>query len=91
MGLLPAHDDWRDTRLTTTHGIYHIPEELPRLSRVEIPGPSFLILQGSLRVLTVTQYAIDLCKTLAVEVTDLSSEVQRLVFYQGMRKKYFSD
>jgi hypothetical protein len=40
---------------------------------------SFVTTQGSFAVLTATQYAIDLCKTLAVEVPDLSGEVQRLV------------
>ena len=40
---------------------------------------SFVISQGSFAVLTATQYAIDLCKTLGFEVPDLSGEVKRLV------------
>ena len=40
---------------------------------------SFVILQGSFGVLTATQYAIDFCKALGVEVPDLSGEVKRLV------------
>ncbi len=40
---------------------------------------SFVTSQGSFAVLTATQYAIDLCKALGVEVPDLSDEVQRLV------------
>jgi hypothetical protein len=40
---------------------------------------SFVTTQGSFAVLTATQYAIDFCKALAVEVPDLSGEVQRLV------------
>jgi hypothetical protein len=40
---------------------------------------SFVTSQGSFAVLTATQYAIDLCKTLGVAVPDLSDEVQRLV------------
>ena len=40
---------------------------------------SFVTFQGSFGVLTATQYAIDLCKALAVEVPDLSGEVKRLV------------
>jgi hypothetical protein len=41
---------------------------------------SFVTSQGSFAVLTATQYAIDLCKAVGVEVPDLSGEVQRLVF-----------
>jgi hypothetical protein len=41
---------------------------------------SFVTLQGSFAVLIATQYAIDFCKTLGVEVPDLSGEVQRLVY-----------
>ena len=40
---------------------------------------SFVTSQGSFAVLTATQYAIDLCKALGVDVPDLSGEVQRLV------------
>ena len=40
---------------------------------------SFVTSQGSFAVLTATQYAIDLCKALGVEVPDLSGEVQNLV------------
>ena len=40
---------------------------------------SFVTSQGSFAVLTATQYAIDLCKALGIEVPDLSGEVQRLV------------
>jgi hypothetical protein len=40
---------------------------------------SFVTTQGSFAVLTATQYAIDLCKTLELEVPDLSGEVKRLV------------
>ncbi len=40
---------------------------------------SFVTSQGSFAVLTATQYAIDICKALGVEVPDLSGEVQRLV------------
>jgi len=40
---------------------------------------SFVTTQGSFAVLTATQYAIALCKALAVEVPDLSGEVQRLM------------
>jgi hypothetical protein len=40
---------------------------------------SFVITQGSFAVLTATQYAIDVCKTLGLEVPDLSGEVKRLV------------
>jgi hypothetical protein len=40
---------------------------------------SFVTSQGSLAVLTATQYAIDLCKAVGVEVPDLSSEVKHLV------------
>ena len=34
---------------------------------------------SSFAVLTATQYAIDLCKAVGVEVPDLSGEVKRLV------------
>ncbi len=44
---------------------------------------SFVITQVSFKVLTATQYAIDLCKTLGVEVPDLSGEVKRLVPARG--------
>jgi hypothetical protein len=40
---------------------------------------SFVTTQGSFAVLTATQYAIDLCKSLRIEVPDLSGEVKRLV------------
>jgi hypothetical protein len=40
---------------------------------------SFVTSQGSFAVLTATQYAIDFCKALGVEVPDLSGEVKRLV------------
>ena len=40
---------------------------------------SFVTSQGSFAVLTATQYAIDFCKTLGIEVPDLSGEVKRLV------------
>ncbi len=40
---------------------------------------SFVTTQGSFTVLTATQYAIDLCKAVGVEVPDLSGEVKRLV------------
>ncbi len=40
---------------------------------------SFVSSQGSVAVLTATQYAIDLCKALGVEVPDLSSEVKHLM------------
>jgi hypothetical protein len=40
---------------------------------------SFVTTQGSFAVLTATQYAIDLCKAMGVEVPDLSGEVKRLV------------
>ncbi len=40
---------------------------------------SFVTSQESFAVLTATQYAIDLCKAVGVEVPDLSGEVQRLV------------
>jgi hypothetical protein len=40
---------------------------------------SFVTAQGSFAVLTATQYAIDLCKAMGVEVPDLSGEVKRLV------------
>jgi AAA domain len=40
---------------------------------------SFVTSQGSFGVLTATQYAIDFCKALGVEVPDLSGEVKRLV------------
>ena len=40
---------------------------------------SFVTSQGSLAVLTATQYAIDLCKRLRLEVPDLSGEVKQLV------------
>ena len=40
---------------------------------------SLVTSQGSFGVLTATQYSIDLCKALAVEVPDLSGEVKRLV------------
>ena len=40
---------------------------------------SFVTSQGSFAVLTATQYAIDICKALGIEVPDLSGEVQRLV------------
>jgi len=40
---------------------------------------SFVTSQGSFAVLTATQYAIDLCKAVGVEVPDLSSEVKHLV------------
>ena len=40
---------------------------------------SFVTIQGSFGVLTATQYAIDFCKALGVEVPDLSGEVKRLV------------
>jgi len=52
---------------------------------------SFVTSQGSFAVLTATQYAIDLCKALAVEVPDLSGEVQRLVVCQGMRNRSLND
>jgi hypothetical protein len=44
---------------------------------------SFVTSQGSWAVLTATQYAIDFCKTLRLEVPDLSGEVQRLVKAEG--------
>jgi hypothetical protein len=40
---------------------------------------SFVTSRGSFSVLTATQYAIDLCKALRIEVPDLSGEVKRLV------------
>jgi AAA domain len=40
---------------------------------------SFVTSQGSFAVLTATQYAIDLCKALGIEVPNLSGEVKRLV------------
>jgi hypothetical protein len=40
---------------------------------------SFVTSQGSFAMLTATHYAIDLCKTLGLEVPDLSGEVKRLV------------
>ena len=40
---------------------------------------SFVTSQGSFAVLTATQYAIDLCKRLRLEVPDLSGEVKQLV------------
>jgi len=40
---------------------------------------SFVTSQGSFAVLTATQYAIDLCKAVGVEVPDLLSEVKHLV------------
>jgi hypothetical protein len=40
---------------------------------------SFVTSQGSYVVLTATQYAIDMCKHLGLEVPDLSGEVKRLV------------
>lgn len=40
---------------------------------------SFVTSHGSFAVLTATQYAIDLCKAVGVEVPDLSDEVKRLV------------
>ena len=40
---------------------------------------AFVTSQGSFAVLTATQYAIDFCKALGVEVPDLSGEVKRLV------------
>jgi len=40
---------------------------------------SFVSTQGSFAVLSATQYTIDLCKAVGVEVPDLSGEVQRLV------------
>jgi hypothetical protein len=43
---------------------------------------SFVTLQGSFAVLTATQYAIDLCKAVGIEVPDLSGEVKRLVSVQ---------
>jgi hypothetical protein len=44
---------------------------------------SFVTSQGSFAVLTATQFAIDLCKALGIEVPDLSGEVQRLVKAEG--------
>ncbi len=44
---------------------------------------SFVTSQGSFAVLTATQYAIDLCKAVGIEVPDLSGEVQRLVKAEG--------
>jgi hypothetical protein len=44
---------------------------------------SFVTSQGSFAVLTATQYAIDFCKTLRLEVPDLSGEVKRLVKVEG--------
>ena len=44
---------------------------------------SFVTSQGSFAVLTATQYAIDFCKALGIEVPDLSGEVQRLVKAEG--------
>ena len=44
---------------------------------------SFVTSQGSFAVLTATQYAIDFCKALGIEVPDLSSEVKRLVKAEG--------
>ena len=41
---------------------------------------SFVTSQGSFAVLTATQYAIDFCKTLGIEVPDISGEVKRLVY-----------
>jgi hypothetical protein len=52
---------------------------------------SFVTSKGSFAVLTATQYAIDFCKTLTVEVPDISSEVQRLVVCQGMRNSSFNN
>jgi hypothetical protein len=46
---------------------------------------SFVTTQGSFAVLTATQYAIDLCKSLRIEVPELSGEVRRLVKAGGMR------
>jgi hypothetical protein len=40
---------------------------------------SFVTSQGSFAMLTATHYATDLCKTLGLEVPDLSGEVKRLV------------
>jgi hypothetical protein len=40
---------------------------------------SFVTSQGSFAVLTATQYVIELCKRLRLEVPDLSGEVKRLV------------
>ena len=40
---------------------------------------SFVTSQGSFAVLTATQYTIDFCKTLGIEVPDISGEVKRLV------------
>jgi hypothetical protein len=40
---------------------------------------SFVTSQGSFTVLTATQYSIFLCKTLGIEVPELSGEVNRLV------------
>jgi len=40
---------------------------------------SFVTSQGSFAVLTATEQAIAFCKTLGVEVPDLSGEVKRLV------------
>jgi hypothetical protein len=50
-----------------------------------------VILQASFEVLTVTQYVIDLYKTLAVEVLDLSRELQFLVVCQGMQNRSTND
>jgi hypothetical protein len=44
---------------------------------------SFVTSQGSFAVLTATQYAIDLCKAVGIEVPDLAGEVQRLVKAEG--------
>jgi hypothetical protein len=40
---------------------------------------SFVTTQGFFAVLTATQYAIDLSKTLGLEAPDLSGEVKQLV------------
>jgi hypothetical protein len=40
---------------------------------------AFVLSQGSFAILTMTQQVIPLCKSLEIEVTDLSDEVPRLV------------
>jgi hypothetical protein len=50
---------------------------------------SFVTSQEPFAVLTATQYAIDLCKVLGLEIPDLSGEVKRLVKAGEMRRSFF--
>lgn len=83
-----SHEDWLGIHLTT---LAEYTRGTATLEQCRDPWSSFVILQASFEVLTATQYVIDLCKTLAVEVPNFSSEVQCLVVCQEMRNSPFND